>query len=135
MEHDTFLNWITIIKKCYVFFFNLKKEHFTEPYMKEKSYSASFVTQFEAEKFPQQQRDWVSRLTEGTPRPLTKNAPLIFLFRERFFIGFTAGTWVSSPSVTFIMDNHHPCIFPVAPDTVGSNYCIINANVMCCKVQ
>jgi hypothetical protein len=55
-------------------FFHLKEEHFTEPCMKEKSYPASFVTQSEAEKFPQRHRDWVSRLTEGTPRPLTKVA-------------------------------------------------------------
>jgi hypothetical protein len=102
---------------------------------KRKVNVAVFVTQSEAEKFPQRHRDWVSRLTEGTPRPLTKIAPLIFLFRERIYIGSTAGIWVSSPSATFIMDNYHPCIFPVAPDTVGSNYCIINANVMGCKVQ
>ena len=103
--------------------------------LKEKSYPASFATQSEAEKFPQRHRDWVSRLTEGTPRPLTKIAPLIFLFCERIFIGSTAGIWVSSPSAVLIMDNYQPCIFPVAPDTVGSNYCIINANVMGCKVQ
>jgi hypothetical protein len=42
--------------------------------LKEKSYPASFATQSEAEKFPQRHRDWVSRLTEGTPRPLTKVA-------------------------------------------------------------
>jgi hypothetical protein len=42
--------------------------------VKENSYSASFATQSEAEKFPQRHRDWVSRLTEGTPRPLTKVA-------------------------------------------------------------
>jgi hypothetical protein len=49
----------------------LKEDRFL---MKEKSYTAFFATQSKAEKFPQRHRDWVSRLTEGTPRPLTKVA-------------------------------------------------------------
>jgi hypothetical protein len=53
---------------------------------KRKVNVAVFVTQSEAGKFPQRHRDWVSRLTEGTPRPLTKIALLIFLFHEKIFI-------------------------------------------------
>ncbi len=54
--------------------FSFEEKPLTEPCMKEKNYPAPFATQSEAGKFPLRHRDWVSRLTEGTPRPLTKVA-------------------------------------------------------------
>jgi hypothetical protein len=39
----------------------------------------AFATQSEAGLSPQRHHDWISQLTEGTPRPLTKAAGLIFL--------------------------------------------------------